>query len=74
MQKTKTIFNHSKLLGKMRECGYTQKKLAQAIRMNEGTLNQKLKSKSVFTTDEMDSICMLLDISPTEIGSYFFDK
>lgn len=67
-------FNHSKLLGKMRECGYTQKKLAKAIKMNEGTLNQKLKNKSHFTTKEMDKISKLLDIAPNEIGEYFFTQ
>ena len=46
-------FNHSKLLGKIRECGYTQKSLAEAIPMNKGTLTQKLKNKSHFTTEEI---------------------
>lgn len=65
-------FNYSKLLGKMRECGYTQKELAEALKMNKGTLNQKLKNKSLFTTVEIDNICKLLNIAPTEIGIYFF--
>lgn len=65
-------FNHSKLLGKMRECGYTQEKLAEALQMNKGTLNAKLKNKSRFTTDEMDNISKLLNISSAEIGIYFF--
>lgn len=67
-------FNHSKLLGKIRECGYTQKSLAKAIRMNEGTLNQKLKNKSHFTTEEIDTISALLDIPMNEIGIYFFNQ
>lgn len=65
-------FNHSKLLGKMRECGYTQKKLAEAIKMDKSTLNQKLKNKSHFTADEIDAINKLLNIPPAEIGIYFF--
>lgn len=65
-------FNHSKLLGKMRECGYTQKELAEAIKMNKSTLNQKLKNKSHFTADEIDAINKVLNIPPAEIGIYFF--
>lgn len=67
-------FNHSKLLGKMRECGYTQEKLAEAIKMNKATLNQKLKNKSHFTAVEMNNISKLLDIAPDEIGIYFFTQ
>ena len=67
-------FDHSKMLGKMRECGYTQEKLAEAIQMNKGTLNAKLKNKSHFTTEEMDNISKLLDIPSVEIGAYFFAK
>ena len=67
-------FNHSKLLGKIRECGYTQKSLAKAIQMNAGTLNQKLKNKSHFTAEEMDSISEILNISKGEIGIYFFNQ
>jgi transcriptional regulator with XRE-family HTH domain len=67
-------FDHSKLLGKMRECGYTQEKLAEAIQMNKGTLNAKLKNKSHFTTDEMENIRKLLNISSAEIGVYFFAR
>ena len=67
-------FNHSKLLGRMREYGYTQKELAEAIKMNKATLNQKLKNKSHFTTEEMDSISGLLDIPKNEIGIYFFNQ
>lgn len=67
-------FNHSKLLGKIRECGYTQKSLAKAIQMNVGTLNQKLKNSSHFTTEEIDNICERLNIAKSEIGTYFFNQ
>ena len=65
-------FNYSKLLGKMRECGYTQEKLAEDMQINKGTLNAKLNNKSDFTAPEMDCICKLLEISSSEIGDYFF--
>ena len=67
-------FDHSKLLGRIRECGYTQKSLAKAIKMSVGTLVQKLKNRSHFTTEEMLAISELLDISSEEIGAYFFKK
>ena len=67
-------FNHSRLLGRMREFGFTQHTLSQAIRINAGTLNQKLNNKTRFTTDEIVSICELLDIPCEEISKYFFAK
>ena len=68
------MFDHSKLIGRIRECGYTQGSLAKAINMNVGTFTQKLKNRSHFTTTEMLSICELLNISCEEIGAYFFKK
>ena len=67
-------FDHSKLLGRIKECGYTQKSLAEAIKMNSGTLSLKLNNGSQFNAEEMDMIAELLDISPCNIGEYFFKK
>ena len=68
------MFNYSKLLGRMKELGYTQKKLAKAIGVNESTLNAKLNNKGYFSNFLIDKICEVLDISKTEIGSYFYSK
>lgn len=65
-------FDYSKLLGRMRECGYTQEKLAMAIGIDASTLNAKLSNKSYFKQPEIDAICKVLDISNTEIGAYFY--
>ena len=65
-------FNHSKLLGRMKECGFTQEKLAQEIGINKGTLSVKLNSQFYFTSKEMSAICDVLNIPVTEIGEYFF--
>lgn len=65
-------FNYSKLLGKIKERGFTQKEVAKHIRINNGTLSTKLNNKSSFTADEIADICKLLDISKHEIGDYFF--
>jgi DNA-binding Xre family transcriptional regulator len=67
-------FNHSKLLGRIREKGYTQHRLAEDIGMNPGTMSLKLNNGSRFATDEIDTICEKLDIAPCDIGVYFFAK
>ena len=67
-------FNHSKLLGRIREQGYTQNRLAEDIGINPGTMSLKLNNGSQFATDEIDAICKKLDIAPCDIGVYFFAK
>lgn len=65
-------FNHSKLLGRIKEYRYTQESLSKAIGINESTLNTKLNGKTYFTTKEIDKISELLNIPTEEIGVYFF--
>ena len=65
-------FNYSKLLGRIKECGYTQETLAKAIGVNQGTLSVKLNNKGFFNVKEIGDICKLLDVSKSEIGAYFF--
>lgn len=65
-------FNHSKLLGRIKECGFTQEQLAEALGKNKGTLSAKLNNQSFFTTKEMFDICHILNVPVGEIGSYFF--
>ncbi len=65
-------YNYSKLLGRMKECGVTQERLAKEIGKNETTLSAKFNNKSQFKGDEMDAICKVLNISNDEIGAYFF--
>ena len=67
-------YNYSKLLGKIKEQGFTQETLAKAIDINKGTLSAKLNGQYSFTAKEIDSICKVLDISNDEIGAYFFTK
>jgi transcriptional regulator with XRE-family HTH domain len=63
---------YSKLLGRIKECGFTQERLAKAIGKNKSTLSAKLNGQFPFTTKEIDDICKVLDISNDEIGDYFF--
>lgn len=65
-------FDYSKLLGRIREYGYTQKTLAAAIEMSVSQLNQCLKNKSNFKHSKILAICNALDISIDEIGLYFY--
>jgi transcriptional regulator with XRE-family HTH domain len=67
-------YNYSKLLGRIKEFGYTQEKLAIEIGRDKSSLSAKLNGKSAFTTKEIDSICMVLDIPNSKIVDYFFAK
>ena len=65
-------FNYSKLLGRIREFGFTQKEVATRIGILPTTLSLKLNHKARFTAVEIDAICKLLDIAIEDIGTYFF--
>lgn len=67
-------YNYSKLLGRIKERGYTQEKLASEIERDKSTLNAKLNGKNAFTTKEIDDICRVLDIPNDEIVEYFFTR
>lgn len=65
-------FDYSKLLGRIREYGYTQKTLANAVEMSVSQLNQCLKGKANFKHKKILVICKVLDIAISEIGTYFY--
>lgn len=65
-------FNYAKLLGRIRECGFTQEQLAKAIGISKGTLSAKLNNQFYFYSKEMYDICTVLNIPIIEIGEYFF--
>lgn len=66
-------YNYSKLLGRMKELGYTQAKLAKEIGISKATLNAKLNNWFPFTTDEIIAICKVLKIPTKEITKFFYD-
>ena len=66
------MYNYSKLLGKMREKGYTQEALASEIGVSASTLNKKLKQKSQFTQDEITNTLVALGEPLNSIPAYFF--
>lgn len=56
-----------KFKGYLAENGIKQKDLAEQIGMSEVSLSQKInRSGSVFTLDEVKTVCELLDISADE--------
>lgn len=65
-------FNYAKLLGKIRECGFTQASLAKAIGINKGTLSAKLNNQNYFLSSEIIAICKVLNIAFKDIPLYFF--
>lgn len=65
-------FNHSKLLGRIRECGLTQEQLAKAIGISAYSLSKKIQNKSKFDSAEMIAIGKELSIPLDEFGKYFF--
>lgn len=66
------MFNYSKLLGKLKEKGYTQGELAHAINISANALSNKILGKSSFSNLEIKAICDILDISNVDVGTYFF--
>ena len=65
-------FDYSKLLGRIKECGFTQESLAKYIGIAESSLCLKLNNKSNFKHGEIFLICDALRIAISEIGVYFF--
>lgn len=64
--------DYSKLLGKIREKGLNQKKVAHQIHISEGQMCQKIQGRYLFKQSEIRDICDLLEIDQSEIGEYFF--
>ena len=65
-------FDYSKILGRIKECGFNQTKLAKQIGISVSTLSEKLNNKYAFTMKEINEICKTLGIPKLEIGIYFF--
>lgn len=65
-------FDFSKLLGRMREKGESQRSLAAAIGMDKSTFNLKIRNRSEFTQCEIILICNKLSIPYAQIHLYFF--
>ena len=67
-------FDYSKLLGRIKECGFTQETLAKRIGIAESSMCLKLNNKADFKKIEIFLICDALEIEINEIGTYFFTQ
>ena len=65
-------YDYAKLIGRIKEYGFTQEQLAAKIGMSKSTFSFKLNNKAFFTQKEIRKICKLLEIEVSEIGLYFF--
>ena len=66
------VFDYSKLLGRIKECGFTQETLSKHIKIANSSMCLKLNNKACFRQPEIYLICEALEIEPSEIGLYFF--
>lgn len=65
-------YNYSLLLGRMKERGFTQEKMAKELGISACSMNLSLNNKRNFRQDEILKISTLLDIAGKDVESYFF--
>ena len=65
-------YDYSKLLGKIKEKGYTQEQFACALDMSDVTLNKRLKNRCEFKQSEIIMSLSLLNEPLSKIVDYFF--
>ena len=68
------VLEYGKLLGRIKEKGFTQAQLANLVGMTPGTMSMKLNNQAHFRQAEIFAICDALDIPISEIGEYFFTR
>ncbi len=56
------MLNKNLFLSKMVAKGYSQKTLAVEMGVSNNTLNSKINGKGCFDTEQIDKLCVLLDI------------
>lgn len=67
-------FDYNKLRGRIVEKYGTQSAFSEAMNMSNGSLTNKLASKSYFSADEIATACELLDVPAAEVSTYFFTR
>ena len=67
-------FDYSKLLGRIKEKGMTQKSLSEAIGIATNSMSFKLTNQAYFKQQEIRRICEILEIEDGEVGLYFFTQ
>lgn len=64
----------NKLKGKIVECGYNYKKVANSLEISETTLVSKINGKTKFNIDEVRYLSNILSLNNNEILKIFFNK
>lgn len=57
------MFNRREFDGAVARAGLKNKELAEKIGISKNTLSSRVNGKSMFNTDEIDKICMELNIT-----------
>lgn len=65
-------YDYSMLLGRMKERGFTQEKLAKTLGISECSVNFSLNNKRNFRQDEILKMTEVLGIPGKKIEEYFF--
>ena len=66
-------YDYKKLLGRIKECGYTQESFARMLGISACSLNLTLNNKRDFRQDEILRASELLKIPSSELHGYFFN-
>ena len=67
-------FDYSKLLGKIKENGFTLAKFAKCIGIAPSTFSLRLSGDCFFRQPEIIKMCEVLGIAYKEIPLYFFTQ
>jgi predicted transcriptional regulator len=69
-----TIYDYSKLLGRIKEKYGTRENLIQVITISATSLNLRLNNKLKFNQQDIKELSEALDIQEKEIPDYFFKE
>ena len=70
----KTVFDYSRLKGRIIEMFGSQKAFAKELGVTEGTLSMKMSCHTYFMQNEIYRISDILKISPESLSTYFFTQ
>lgn len=68
------MVDHSKLRGRIKEKGYSEREFANLIGMSAPTFSGKLKGITFFNTEEIKKAVKVLGLSEQEVYMYFFEE
>ena len=66
-------YKYRKLIGRIVEVYGTRKAFANVIGISENSLSLKLNGKTGFSQEDINKWSKMLNISPAEYGSFYFE-